>query len=256
MINVVRRSQILGLMELDSATASGFGTVEEVWIDDTGQVVYLGTSEGYTPLEQVSVIGPDAVLTYSHTVLPQTTLNLRRLYQLPVRSPITDTLGWVEDFLFDWETGNIAAFILGGDIALPFGGRAVLYPEDVEVIEAEAVVLREGAQERLKSEPEGLKGFLSEKSQQVKNLVKTISHRLKSLVSPHDKPEVVRVKIKEVHDELEASGGHDKNILQEATEFLLLEWESFQESLNRAGDRVKRALDSAWKNLTQKGSKS
>ncbi|OKH22682.1 PRC-barrel domain-containing protein [Chroogloeocystis siderophila] len=252
MINVVRRSQILGLMELDSATASRFGTVKEVWIDDTGQVVYLGTSEGYTPLEQVSVIGPDAVLTYSHTVLPQTTLNLRRLYRLPVRSSMTDSLGWVEDFLFDWETGNIAAFILSGDIAAPFGGRAVLYPEDV-VIEAEAVVLREGAQERLKSEPEGLKGFLSEKSQQVKNLVKTIAYRLQSLVSPHDKPEVVRVKIKEVHDELAASGQHDKNALQQATEFLQNEWESFQQSLNRASERVKRALDSAW-NLTGKKS--
>jgi sporulation protein YlmC with PRC-barrel domain len=255
MINVVRRSQILGLMELDSATASGFGTVQEVWIDDSGRVTYLGSSEGYTPLEQVSVIGPDAVLTYSRIVLSQP-MNLRRLYQLPVRSSMADTLGWVEDFLFDWETGNIAALILGGDIAAPFGGRAVLYPEDVEVIEAEAVVLREGAPDRLKSEPEELKGFLSEKSQQVKNLVKTMGDRLKSLVSPYDTPEVVRVKIKEVRDELEASEKHDKNALQQATEFLQNEWESFQESLNRAGDRVKRALDSAWKNLTKKGSRS
>ncbi len=239
-------------MELDSATASRFGTVEEVWIDDRGQVVYLGTSEGYTPLEQVSVIGPDAVLTYSPTLLPQTALNLRRLYRLPVRLSMTDALGWVEDFLFDWETGNIAAFILSGDIAAPFGGRAVLYPEDVEVIEAEAVVLREGAQERLKSEPEGLKGFLSEKSQQVKNLVKTIAHRLQSLVSPHDRPEVVRVKIKEVSDELAASGQHDKNALQQATEFLQDEWESFQQSLNRASERVKRALDAAWNRTSKK----
>jgi hypothetical protein len=67
-------------------------------------------------------------------------------------------------------------------------------------------------------------------------------------------PEVVQVKIKQVHGELEASGQHDKNILQEATEFLLSEWESFQQSLNRAGDRIKRALDSAWKHLTRKQS--
>ncbi|RUR73778.1 photosystem reaction center subunit H [Chlorogloeopsis fritschii PCC 9212] len=251
MINVVRRSQILGLMAMDSVTASRFDTVEEVWIDDKGRVSFIGGSQGYTPLEQVFVIGPDAVLTYSSSVVSQPT-NLRRLYQLPVRSPMAETLGWVEDFLFDWETGNITAYILAGDIAAPFGGRAVLYPEDVEVIEAEAVVVREGAKERLQSEPEGLKGFLSEKSQQVKNLVRTMGDRLKSLVSPNDKPEVVRVKIKEVHDELEASGKHDKNALQQAAQFLQDEWESFQEAANRAGDRVKNALNSAWKHLTKK----
>lgn len=225
--------------------------MEEVWIDDKGRVSFIGGSQGYTPLEQVFVIGPDAVLTYSSSVVSQPT-NLRRLYQLPVRSPMAETLGWVEDFLFDWETGNITAYILAGDIAAPFGGRAVLYPEDVEVIEAEAVVVREGAKERLQSEPEGLKGFLSEKSQQVKNLVRTMGDRLKSLVSPNDKPEVVRVKIKEVHDELEASGKHDKNALQQAAQFLQDEWESFQEAANRAGDRVKNALNSAWKHLTKK----
>jgi uncharacterized protein YrrD len=251
MINVVRRSQILGLMAMDSGTASRFDTVEEVWIDDKGRVSFIGGSQGYTPLEQVFVIGPDAVLTYSSSVVSQPT-NLRRLYQLPVRSPMAETLGWVEDFLFDWETGDIAAYILAGDIAAPFGGRAVLYPEDVEVIEAEAVVVREGAKEHLQSEPEGLKGFLSEKSQQVKNLVRTMGDRLKSLVSPNDKPEVVRVKIKEVHDELEASGKHDKNALQQAAQFLQDEWESFQEAANRAGDRVKNALNSAWKHLTKK----
>ncbi|WP_026735564.1 PRC-barrel domain-containing protein [Fischerella sp. PCC 9605] len=251
MINVVRRSQILGLMTMDSGSATRFDAVEEVWIDDRGRVTYLSGSQGYTPLEQVSVIGPDAVLTYSSTVVSQPT-NLHRLYQLPVRSPMSDSLGWIEDFLFDWETGDIAAYILGGDIATSFGERAVLYPEDVEVIDAEAVVVREGAKERLKSESEGLKGFISEKSQQVRNLVKTMSDRLKSIVSPQDKPEVVRVKIKEVHDELEASGKHDKNILQQATQFLLAEWESFQESAHRAGDRVKHALDSAWKHLTKK----
>jgi len=251
MVNVVRRSQMVGLMTMDTGTASRFGTVEEVWIDDTGRVAYLAGTQGYVPLEQVSVVGPDAVLTYSRTLL-EPSANLRQLHRIAIRSSLGDSLGWVEDFLFDWETGDIAAYILGGDIGGPFGGRAVLYPQDVEVIEAEAVVLREGAPERLKNESEGLKGFLSEKSQQVKNLVKTMGDRLKSLVSLQDKPEVVRVKIKEVRDELETSGGHDKNALQEATEFLQDEWESFQQSLNRAGDRVKKALDSAWKHLTGK----
>lgn len=251
MFSIVRRSQMVGLMTMDSGTATRFGTVEEVWVDDQGRVAYLAGSQGYTPLEQVALVGPDAVLTYSDMVVdPPATL--RRLHRLGIRSPLNESLGWVEDFLFDWETGDIAAYILGGEIAAPFGDRAVLFPEDVEAIDAEVIVIKEEARDRLKSESEGLKGFLSEKSQQVKNLVRQMGDRLQSLVSPHDQPEVVRVKIKDVSDELAASGQHDKNALQEATEFLQERWGQFQQSLNRAGKRMKSAADSAWKRLTHK----
>lgn len=252
MFNIVRRSQIVGLMAMDSSTATRIGSVEEVWIDNNGRVVYFASQGGYTPFEQVARIGPDAVLTYSGMTMDPPT-SLHRLHRRAVRIlSISDSLGWVEDFLLDWETGDIAAYILGGDIAAPFGGRAVLFPDDVEVINAEVMVIKEDAQNRLKSESEGLKGFLSEKSQQVKNLVKRMGDRLQSLVSPHDQPEVVRVKIKEISDELAASEQHDKNALQEATEFLQDKWEQLQQSLNRTGQRMKSAVDSAWKRLTRK----
>ncbi|MBF2002069.1 MAG: PRC-barrel domain-containing protein [Synechococcales cyanobacterium M58_A2018_015] len=251
MFNVIRRSQMIGLTAMDSSTATRLGGVEEVWVDDRGRVVYFGSHAGYTPLEQVSIIGPDAVLTYSGLAMEPPT-SLRRLYRMAVRTPsVSDALGWVEDFLFDWETGDIVAYILGGDIAAPFGGRAVLFPEDVEVIDAEVVVIKEDAKNRLKTESEGLKGFLSEKSQQVKNLVKQMGDRLKSLVSPQDKPDVVRVKIREVHSELAATGQHDRNALQEAADFLEDKWDDFQQSLNRAGQRMKQAIDSAWQRLTR-----
>ncbi|BAZ05566.1 PRC-barrel domain-containing protein [Calothrix sp. NIES-3974] len=252
MFNIIRRSQIVGLMAMDSSTATRLGGVEEVWVDNQGRVVYFASSAGYTPIEQVSIVGPDAVLTYSGLAMePQITL--RRLHRMAVRTPsISDTLGWVEDFLFDWETGDIAAYILAGDIAAPFGGRAVLFPEDVEVIDAEVVVIKEDAKNRLQSESEGLKGFLSEKSQQVKSLVRQMGDRLKSLVSPQDKPDVVRVKIKEIRDELETSGRHDQNTLQEAAEFLQEKWHDFQQSFNRTGKRMKEAVDSAWRRLTHK----
>jgi hypothetical protein len=170
---------------------------------------------------------------------------------MAIRTPSLSTpLGWVEDFLFDWETGDIAAYILGGEIAAPFGGRAVLFPDDVEAIDAEVIVIKEEAKDRLQSESEGLKGFLSEKSQQVKNLVKRMGDRLHSLISPQDKPEVVRVKIKEVRDELVQSGQHDRNALEEASEFLQDKWVDFQHSLSRTGKRMKQAIDSAWQRLT------
>lgn len=250
MFNVIRRSQIIGLMAMDSSTATRYGTVEEVWIDDRGRVVYFASDAGFTPFEQIATIGPDALLTYSELVLTPPPF-LRRLYRMAIRTPSLSTpLGWVEDFLFDWETGDIAAYIIGGEIAAPFGGRAVLFPDDVEVIDTEAIVIKEEAKNRLNSESEGLKGFLSEKSQQVKNLVKRMGDRLSKLLSPQDKPEVVRVKIKEVRDELAQSEQHDKNALEEASEFLQDKWEDFQHSLSRTGKRMKQAIDSAWKRLT------
>ncbi len=251
MMNVIRRSQIIGLITMDGSTATEYDRVEEVWLDENGRVVYLAGQKGYTPLEQVSVIGPDAVLTYSSSVFEPSS-NLRRLNRMGVSSIESDPLGWVEDFLFDWETGDIEAYILGGDIAKPFGGRAVLSPEDVQAIDAEVIVIKEEAKDRLKSEVEGLKGFISEKSQQVKHLVKKMGDRVRSLVSPQDEPEVVRVKIKQVSDELAASGKHDKNTLAEATEFLQYKWQDLQQSISRTSRRIKSALDSAWNKLTHK----
>ncbi|MGB5634548.1 MAG: hypothetical protein WBM44_04415 [Waterburya sp.] len=76
--------------------------------------------------------------------------------------------------------------------------------------------------------------------------------RLHALVFPQDEPEVVHVKIREVSDELAASGKHDRNALAEATEFLQEKWSDLQRSINRTGKRTKSALDSAWKKLTHK----
>ena len=250
MMNVIRRSQIIGLTTMDGSTATEYDRIEEVWVDENGQVIYLVGREGYTPLEQLSVVGSDAVLTYSSSFFdpPRELLNLNRIR---VNSVMSDPLGFIEDFLFDWETGDIAAYILDGDIAEPFDGRAVLFPEDVETIDAEAIVIKEGATNRLKSEAEGLKGFLSEKSQKVKHLVSKMSDRLHFSILPQDEPEVVHVKIREVSDELAASGKHDKNALDEASEFLHDKWSDLQHSISRTGKRAKSALDSAWKKLTQ-----
>ena len=244
MIHVVRRSQMIGLIAMDGSTALRLGQTEEVWLDQWGRVTYVSGDEGYLPLDQVFVVGSDAVLTYSSTVI-EPPVNLRRLHQLAVQSTLGERLGWVEDFLFDWQTGEIVAYILEGEIAAPFGGRAVLYPEDVEAIDVEAVTVTEKAKERLKSESEGLKGFLSEKSQAVKNLVRTIGDRLHSIISPEDKPEVVRVKIKQVSDQLASSGKHDHHAVKEATEFLQQRWENLQQSISRASSRAKAALDAA-----------
>jgi hypothetical protein len=173
------------------------------------------------------------------------------LHEITVESTLGENLGWVEDFLFDWQTGEIAAYIVAGEIAAPFGGRAVLYPEDVEEIAIDKVIISKEVQDQLEAESEGLKGFLSEKSQQVQHLVNMIGDRLHHLISPSDKPEVVRVKIKEVSDEVAASTNHPHHALQEATEFLQEQWHSLQQSIARAGERAKASLDAAWKQIHQ-----
>lgn len=251
MMNVIRRSQIIGLITMDGSTASKYDRVEEVWLDESGRVVYLGGSDRFTPLEQVSIVGDDAVLTYSSTSFEPLD-NLLHLNQMQVSYSASDPLGWVEDFLFDWSTGEIAAYILGGDIAEPFGGKAVLFPDDIETIDAEAIVIKEEAKNRLQSETEGLKGFISEKSQQVKYLVRKMSDRLSSLIHPQDEPEVVHIKIREVSDELAESGKHDRDALKEATEFLQDKWSELQYSIGRASKRMRSALDSSWQQLTHK----
>ena len=250
-MNVIRRSQIIGLVTMDGSTATEYDSIEEVWLDEEGRVVYLAGKEGYTPLEQISVVGPDAVLTYSDRLFEPPS-HLLHLNRMQVNSTMSDPLGWIEDFLFDWSTGDIAAYILGGDIAEPFGGKAVLFPDDIETIDAEAIVIKEEAKSRLKSETEGLKDFLSEKSQQVKQLVQQMVNRLRDSIHPQDEPEVVYVKIMEVSDELAETGKHDRDVLKEATEFLQNKWSDLQRNISRNNHRMRLALDSAWKKLAHK----
>lgn len=61
-------------------------------MDENGKVVYLAGSEGYTPLEQVLVVGDDAVLTPGNEVV-EAPNNLQRLERLDVVSPTSDTVG-------------------------------------------------------------------------------------------------------------------------------------------------------------------
>ena len=113
-------------------------------------------------------------------------------------------------------------------------------------------MLEEDAPERLRSEVEGLKGFLSEKQHQVRQLVHELGDRLHDMISADDRPEVVHVKIKTVAEERMASGHHDHDVLQESTRFLHDQWENLQHHILRAKSRAQTALEAAWKQLTGK----
>ncbi|HSM83367.1 MAG TPA: hypothetical protein VLS96_16900 [Nodosilinea sp.] len=251
MFTVVRHSQIRGLKAVDGATVSNLGEIEAVWLDDTGNVAYLSGREGYLPLNQVADISQQALSAYGRLMV-EAPGHLQPLHELRVQSFWGDVLGWVDDFLFDWHTGEIAAYVLAGRSVEPLGEHAVFYPEDVEELAPDYVRLKENAYEDLKPESEGLEHFFSERSQPVQQLVGIMHHRLYPLLLPQDGPDTVQVKIKDVSDELAASGEHDPRALQEATALLHNQWESLLHGLSRSGQRAKAALAAARRHLLGK----
>lgn len=248
MLTVVRHSQIQGLTAIDRATLSNLGPIQDTWIDGSQRVVYLSSPAGYLPLDQVADISPNVISTYGRLVVDDPG-QLQRLCQLSVQSSMGDQLGWVEDFLFDWHTGEVAAYVLAGRSVEPLGEHAVFYPDDVAAIADDCLRLRQDAHTGLVPESEGLQGLLSETPLPVRDLVKEISDRLTDLISPHDHPEAVRVKVKAVSDELASSGEHSPAALARATALLHHNWSSLQHSLARSGQRATTALNTARRHL-------
>ena len=231
MFNVVRRSQIVGLTVINGSSATQYARVESVWLNRDGRVVYLASSEGYIPLEQVSVVGEDAVVTYSNKLVesPEDSLRIDRI---EVSSPTSAPYGWVEDFIFDWKSGDVVAYVLNGTVAEPFGGSAVFYADEVKMIDNELIIVKDGARNRLINEAEGLEGFISEKPQQVRHLVKKMCDRLYDSIIVDDNVETVRFKIQQVSDKLASSEGINSKALAEATEFLQDKWRELQHIAN------------------------
>jgi uncharacterized protein YrrD len=248
MLNIIRRSQLVGSKVIDITTATPLCHLDEVWLDDSGRVAYLSGDGGYLSLVQVAWVGGELVSVF-HRQRVNPSQTLRHWDHLPVQSSDGLPLGWVDDFLFDWHTGDVLAYLLAGYVAIPFGTRAVLFPEDVDTIVTDALILREGGESRLKGETEGLTEFLKEKSGQVQGLVQAMGNRLHHLIASPDNPEVVHVKIKTTEPDLSVSGKQAHHPLQETTEFLHHQWENLQHRIAHEGDRAKSTLDHAWKQL-------
>jgi hypothetical protein len=240
MVTVVRHSQIRGLMAMDGTTILELGEIEAVWLDNTGHVAYLSGREGYFSLDQVSDISQQTLSTYGRLAV-ETPDNLQLLHELRVQSFWGDMLGWVDDFLFDWHTGEIAAYVLAGRSVEPLGEHAVFYPKDVEELAPDYLRLKENAYEDLRPESEGLEGFLSEEPQPGQSRVGLMRHRLYPLLLPQDGPDVVQVKVTTASDELVALGEQHSSPLQAATALLY--------SLGRSGQRARVALASARQHL-------
>lgn len=253
MLSVIRRSQVVGAIAIDSSTLTLLGKIEEVWLDGAHQVAYLSSRSGFVPLGQVADLDYHLLSTYGR-LLVKPSSPLQPLYRLVIRSAAGEPLGWVEDFLFDWHTGEIVAYILAGQVVKKFGECAVLQPEDVAIISEKYLQLKGGAQNHLQPESIGIEGYLSEKSHEVQCLVKLFKARLSRLLTPSDRPEMLHAKITKVKDELAVSGQHNPHSLQEATAFLREHWESLQQYVNSSASRAKAALESAWRQITEQSS--
>ncbi|PZD70163.1 hypothetical protein C1752_17393 [Acaryochloris thomasi RCC1774] len=252
MLSVIRRSQIIGATMIDSTTASKIGTVEDLWIDELRRVKYLFSQQGYCPLDQISGVNRGVVSIYSH-LLSVTQFYIHHSAQIAVQSKLSKPLGWVEDFLFDWHTGEIVAYLLAGDIASSYGGRAILFPKYIAEYRAGVIHVDEDTKHCLQDESKGLEGFLCERSDPVQSLVQEMIVRLHGLIASDDYPESVRLKIKQVSEDLAAD--YDHHILQEATEFLHEQWANLQQSIDRSIRHAQAALKTAWEDISSKKQK-
>lgn len=248
MFNIIRYSQMIGLTAIGNTTNSHLGNVEEIWLDESGYVTHLSSRQRYWSLTQVASVGKE-IVSVDRPLMVASPPHLHRGYQLAVRSRIGETLGWVEDFLFDWHTGEIVAYILAGEIAIYLGERAILLPGDIEKYTPEALIIPEGARNLLKPELEGSKDFICEKSDQVKFLIHEITDRLQRLFSLNDGPDKLQIKIQQVSEDLASTNEYDQRHLAEATEFLHDQWASLQHGFNRNLNLAQTALEKAWKEI-------
>lgn len=248
MFNIIRYSQVVGLSAVGNTTNSHLGNVEEIWLDESGYVTYLSSRQRYWSLNQVASVGRGTI-SVDRPLLVAAPPHLHHGYQLPVRTKIGETLGWVEDFLFDWHTGEIVAYILAGEIAIYLGERAILLPGDIEKYTPEALIIPEGARNLLKPELEGSKDFICEKSDQVKFLIHEITDRLQRLFSLNDGPDKLQIKIQQVSEDLASTNEYDQRHLAEATELLHDQWASLQHGFNRNLNLAQTALEKAWKEI-------
>jgi sporulation protein YlmC with PRC-barrel domain len=251
MLNLIRRSQVVGLMTIEKENNTFLDRVKEVWSDPTGRVAYLSCTKGYARLQQVTETASNAIYTCDRWRSVKTPSNLRCLHRLNVYSLRREYVGWVKDFIFDWQTGEIKAYILAGKITgrCRFNRKVVLLPEDVEVMEANGIVIKHNAQKRIKSASEGLKGFLCEKSPQVQKLVKYMSDRLYPYISVEDRSDVISFKIYLFANELSLDPTYNRHELFKATEFVQKYWKDIAYSLNHSKEVAQSSLEEAWKQI-------
>lgn len=149
MVDRIRRSQLIGIETMDFETGTPYGSIDEVWVNPLGRASHLTTDhQACIPIKQVSDITHNPVLTHTLSLMSHPN-KLYRLHHISVlASPSQTPFGWVEDFLFDWTTGDIEAYIIADNIAAPLERRTMLFPDEVEQMADKFMVLKADANNR------------------------------------------------------------------------------------------------------------
>jgi sporulation protein YlmC with PRC-barrel domain len=171
-----QRSAILGLQVISKRTATRLGIITQIWLDvDQRCIKGVSVAERYIPgtaigigesfymdLNNVDLLGPDAVLVDSEAVL-EDILATERYTNLINNEVVTESgepLGKVRDFKFDGETGELRYLILAavGNPAIP-ASLISTYEVDVNEIIAvgrERIIVTEGMEDRMTQVTKGL----------------------------------------------------------------------------------------------------
>ncbi len=171
-----QRSSLLGTQVISQSTARRLGVVTEVWVDmNQRQIMGLTVSERTLPgttinlgesyfmaLEDISVLGPDAILVDNDRVLQDYLVSERytNLIGCEVVTESGEVLGKVRDFQFDPETGDLLYLILAA-IAIPqipaqLISTYLLDVNEVIAVGRERIVVTEGMEERMEQLTKGI----------------------------------------------------------------------------------------------------
>ena len=173
---ICQRGSILGTQVISKSSAKRLGIVTQIWLDvDRRQVMGVSVADRYVPgtpigigdtfymsLENIALLGPDAILVDDESVLEDDLVSDRytSLIGNEVVTESGELLGKVRDFKFDPLNGDLFYLILSS-IGSPFIPSSVISTYELDVNEIIAVgrdriIVTEGMEERLTQLTKGI----------------------------------------------------------------------------------------------------
>lgn len=174
--NLRQRAAVLGLQVFSKRSAIRLGIVTQIWLDvDQRRVTGMTVAERFIPgtpiglgdtfymsLENVDLLGPDAILVDDESVL-EDILITERYTPLVNNEVVTESgelLGKVRDFKFDPETGDLL-FLIVASFGNPIIPASLISTYELDVNEIIAVgrdriIVTEGMEDRMTQLSKGL----------------------------------------------------------------------------------------------------
>jgi sporulation protein YlmC with PRC-barrel domain len=174
--NLRQRAAVLGLQVFSKRSAIRLGIVTQIWLDvDQRRVKGVTLAERYVPgtpigigdtfymsLENIDLLGPDAILVDDESVLEDILITERftTLINNEVVTESGEPLGKVRDFKFDPETGELM-FLIIASVGNPIIPASLISTYEIDVNEIIAVgrdriIVTEGMEDRMTQLSKGL----------------------------------------------------------------------------------------------------